>query len=230
MSRQIKVIPQDNILMVTDDYHELCRFQLATAKYPWVPKYWSNDYRNPVGRYKVADIYAKGSPFLENMNNHYVPWYLSPTERDPHEDAGAGVYGVGMITLDYPNPQDLERYETAKKNGELLKVWRHFCENHLKPIYQYISKTECIPFPELKVETDYGTRTYLDVLESFPIQDSKVAFQLGVALHGTNDPACIGTSISAGCIRMHNENILKIISMVEVGIEVLIEEDGFYSL
>jgi len=91
-------------------------------------KYWSNDYRNPTGNYKVAGIHLKGSDFLEEMNSHFVPWYLSPTASNLYEDAGKNVYGIGMITTDYPNNFDLMRYEKAKRSGELLKLWLHFCE------------------------------------------------------------------------------------------------------
>ena len=228
--RLVKIIPQERQLIVLDSGYELDRFPLATARYGWVPKFWSNDYRNPLGSYKVAGIFTKDMPALVNMNAHYVPWYLSPTAHDPYEDAGSGIYGVGMVTLDYPNWEDLKRYEIAKRNGELERVWRHFCENHFKPIYDYIAVKKGIPSAEVRVETDYGNSTYADLLESSPIQDPNVAFQLGVALHGTSDPACIGTSISAGCLRMHNDSILKLISMVEVGTEIVIEETSFYSM
>jgi hypothetical protein len=222
-------MPRDCQLVVIESGFEICRIPIATARYDWMPKYWSNDYRNPAGSYKVAGIFPKGSPILENANAHHVPWYLSPTAHDPYEDAGVGVYGVGMITTDYPNREDLRHYENAKRNGDLRRAWTHFCENHLKPIYERISQQQCIPFGETTVETDYGKRTYPDLLETCPILDPKVAFALGVALHGTNDPPCIGTSISAGCIRMHNENIVKLMSLVEVGTDIEIEDAGFYS-
>ena len=213
-----------------DNGYELSRFPIATSRYGWTPKYWSNDYRNPAGNYKVSGIHGKTSAFLEDMNAHFVPWYLSPTARNPYEDAGTGVYGVGMITTDYPNGVDLMRYEKAKRSGELKKVWHHFCENHLLPIYDHISQAQRMPFTEVKVETDYGNRTYSDLLESFVIQDPKIAFQLGVAIHGTNDPPCIGSSISAGCIRMHNDDITKLIDMIDIGTEIEFVETCFYSM
>ena len=230
MNRHVKIILQEKQLTVLNRGHELCCFPIATARYEWTPKYWSNDYCNVLGQYKVAGIFSQGTPMLEQMNAHYVPWHLSPTAGNPYEDAGTGVYGVGMITLDYPNRRDLERYEKARNNGDLQKAWYNFCENHLKLIYKYFSKNKRIPFEEVRVETDYGNRTYPDLIETFPIQDPKVAFQLGVAIHGTNDAACIGTPITAGCIRMHNDTILKLISMMEIGTGVIIEEYCFYSM
>jgi L,D-transpeptidase-like protein len=230
MSRVIRIIPQDFQLIVLENGYEIGRFSIATARYTWAPKFWSNDYRNPAGSYKVAATHAKGSEFLEELNTHFVPWYLSPTASNPHEDAGKNIYGVGMITTDYPNSQDLMRYDKAKRTGELLKQWRFFCENHLLPVYKYISVSQGLPFAEVKVETDYGNRTYQDLLESFAIQDPKIAFQLGVAIHGTSDPECIGTAISAGCIRMHNDDITKLMTMIEVGTEIEFDETAFYSM
>jgi len=230
MNLTVRVIPHDFQLIVLDGAIEISRFPIAAARYNWTPKLWSNDYRNPVGIYKVAQLHTGESNILENMNSHFVPWYLSPTARNPYEDAGYGVYGSSMIITDYPNKLDRRRYEKAKENGELLKQWHHFCENHLLPIYVHISQEEGMPFAEVKVETDYGNLTYHDLLESFAIQDSKIAFQLGVAIHGTNDPQCIGTSISAGCIRMNNDDIAKLIGMIEIGTEIEFEETGFYSM
>jgi lipoprotein-anchoring transpeptidase ErfK/SrfK len=42
------------------------------------------------------------------------------------------------------------------------------------------------------------------------------------AIHGTNNPASIGTFASAGCIRMHNRDILDLYRRVRVGTRVLV--------
>ena len=44
----------------------------------------------------------------------------------------------------------------------------------------------------------------------------------GYALHGTDNPASIGHSVSHGCVRLRNEDIDKLYSMVEVGTPVYI--------
>ncbi len=46
----------------------------------------------------------------------------------------------------------------------------------------------------------------------------------GIAVHGTHDPASIGTRASEGCIRLHNEDITELKQMVRVGTPVRIEE------
>jgi lipoprotein-anchoring transpeptidase ErfK/SrfK len=44
----------------------------------------------------------------------------------------------------------------------------------------------------------------------------------GYAIHGTDNPASIGHSVSHGCVRLRNEDIDKLYSMVEVGTPVYI--------
>ena len=44
----------------------------------------------------------------------------------------------------------------------------------------------------------------------------------GYALHGTNQPATIGRSVSHGCIRLRNEDMVRLYDMVAVGTPVYI--------
>ena len=44
----------------------------------------------------------------------------------------------------------------------------------------------------------------------------------GYAIHGTDNPASIGHSVSHGCVRLRNEDIDTLYSMVEVGTPVYI--------
>lgn len=46
----------------------------------------------------------------------------------------------------------------------------------------------------------------------------------GIGIHGTHDPASIGTRASEGCIRLNNENLQKLVKHVKVGTKVTIEE------
>ena len=43
------------------------------------------------------------------------------------------------------------------------------------------------------------------------------------AIHGTNDPGSIGRFVSHGCIRMYNQDIRALYSMVSVGTPVVVE-------
>jgi Uncharacterized protein conserved in bacteria len=53
------------------------------------------------------------------------------------------------------------------------------------------------------------------------------AFWMGLSkphygIHGTNNPASIGHEVSLGCIRMYNEDVLQLASLVPVGTSVQI--------
>jgi len=53
------------------------------------------------------------------------------------------------------------------------------------------------------------------------------AFWMGLSrphygIHGTNDPSSIGYEVSRGCIRMYNEDVLALSSLVPVGTRVTI--------
>ncbi len=41
-------------------------------------------------------------------------------------------------------------------------------------------------------------------------------------IHGTNNPASIGKRVSKGCIRMYNEDVLELSSIVPIGTRVTI--------
>jgi lipoprotein-anchoring transpeptidase ErfK/SrfK len=43
-------------------------------------------------------------------------------------------------------------------------------------------------------------------------------------IHGTNDPASIGRDMSHGCVRMDNEDILELSSVVPIGTPVYIHK------
>lgn len=46
----------------------------------------------------------------------------------------------------------------------------------------------------------------------------------GIGIHGTHDPASIGTLASEGCIRLENSQVEKLKKLVSVGTKVVIEE------
>ncbi|WP_433957670.1 L,D-transpeptidase family protein [Cytobacillus horneckiae] len=44
----------------------------------------------------------------------------------------------------------------------------------------------------------------------------------GYGIHGTNNPASIGQSVSKGCIRMHNHDVIELARIVPNGTKVII--------
>ena len=41
-------------------------------------------------------------------------------------------------------------------------------------------------------------------------------------IHGTNEPATIGSNVSSGCIRMTNEDVVDLYDRVKVGTRVVV--------
>ena len=64
----------------------------------------------------------------------------------------------------------------------------------------------------------YGLSGFSEVFEQFNGGDG----QLGI--HGTNEPATLGTNVSAGCIRLHNDDITLLVEQLRlpVGVPVVI--------
>ncbi len=62
----------------------------------------------------------------------------------------------------------------------------------------------------------YGLSGFSEVFETF----NGGPGQLGI--HGTNDPETLGTAVSAGCIRLHNEDVLRLSTFLPLGVPVTI--------
>jgi lipoprotein-anchoring transpeptidase ErfK/SrfK len=62
----------------------------------------------------------------------------------------------------------------------------------------------------------YGLSGYSPVLENFGGGDGEIG------LHGTNEPASLGTNVSHGCIRMSNADITKLVGILPLGVPVQI--------
>ncbi|MDE5686373.1 MAG: L,D-transpeptidase, partial [Paramuribaculum sp.] len=50
-----------------------------------------------------------------------------------------------------------------------------------------------------------------------------------IGIHGTNEPESIGTRASMGCVRLHNDELLRLKELVKVGtpVEILAEDREF---
>lgn len=42
----------------------------------------------------------------------------------------------------------------------------------------------------------------------------------GIGIHGTNNPASIGTNASHGCIRMYNKDVIELYNIISIGTPV----------
>jgi lipoprotein-anchoring transpeptidase ErfK/SrfK len=87
-----------------------------------------------------------------------------------------------------------------------------FTTELLKPVDEsgtYIPEGDYGPFA-------YGLSGHSDVLQTFGGGDG----QLGI--HGTNEPASIGQSVSHGCVRVPNDVVTQLVDLVPLGTPVTI--------
>lgn len=62
----------------------------------------------------------------------------------------------------------------------------------------------------------YGLSGFSEVFETF----NGGPGQLGI--HGTNDPETLGTAVSAGCIRLHNDDVSRLTTFLPLGVPVTV--------
>lgn len=62
----------------------------------------------------------------------------------------------------------------------------------------------------------YGLSGFSEVFETFAGGPG----QLGI--HGTNDPSTLGTAVSSGCIRLHNDDIAELVKILPLGVPVTV--------
>ena len=60
----------------------------------------------------------------------------------------------------------------------------------------------------------YGLSGFSETFETF----NGGPGQLG--LHGTNDPGTLGTAVSAGCIRLHDNDVSRLVTFLPLGVPV----------
>jgi lipoprotein-anchoring transpeptidase ErfK/SrfK len=63
----------------------------------------------------------------------------------------------------------------------------------------------------------YGLSGFSDALESFEGGDAVIG------IHGTNDPSGLGKDVSHGCIRMPNDQIIKLVEEIKLPLGVPVE-------
>jgi lipoprotein-anchoring transpeptidase ErfK/SrfK len=63
----------------------------------------------------------------------------------------------------------------------------------------------------------YGLSGFSNVLTNFDGGDGVIG------IHGTNQPNLVGTDVSHGCIRLHNDDVLKLVPILPLGTPVVIQ-------
>lgn len=94
-----------------------------------------------------------------------------------------------------------------------------FCDEELFRMYTVAIGKTSTPTPK-------GDFTVVSKIKS-PYHEAYGSRWIGlsapnIGIHGTNNPASIGTHASSGCIRMRNEDIEELFKFVQVGTKVFI--------
>lgn len=191
------------------------------------PRIYEEDFRTPEGSFKVKQIWKNSSFGLKLSNTIYYPYYLAHRFGEPFTDLGKGAYGDGIIQSTYPTEEDVTRYQNLLSSGEIESDWHTFMEEKWRAVFKHAAKTQHVPFHEAKLNCERwdGKRFFLEGKPFEELYDSTPPPpELPFAIHGTNDPDCIGHKITGGCIRMHNHDITELIeNFVETGMGVDIE-------
>lgn len=101
-----------------------------------------------------------------------------------------------------------------------------------KELYLIQSPTQIAHFPiaigKPETPTPKGSWQVLNkkiLPESGPFGTHWIGLNLpGYGIHGTNQNNSIGTAVSGGCIRMHNEHIQYLFEQISIGTTVIISE------
>jgi lipoprotein-anchoring transpeptidase ErfK/SrfK len=100
---------------------------------------------------------------------------------------------------------------------------------HQLTLYENSSSIKTYPIATGKIltQTPFGTYTIIN-------KDPNPGGPFGVlwmglsrphyGIHGTNNPSSIGKSVSHGCIRMYNHDVLELSSLVPIGTSVVIHK------
>jgi lipoprotein-anchoring transpeptidase ErfK/SrfK len=114
--------------------------------------------------------------------------------------------------------------------------------DHRLDVYTQGEKTHSYPVGVGKGSTPTPPGDYYIMIKMKPIKENSVYGDLAmgissfseelvdwpgggqVGIHGTNDPSSIGKDVSAGCIRLQNEDILELTDLAPLGTPVFVRE------
>jgi lipoprotein-anchoring transpeptidase ErfK/SrfK len=134
---------------------------------------------------------------------------------DWHYVEQAQKRGLGIVRLN--RGQDIPLADGSKITVEGSDVVRQYADGRNQPIEATEGK-EIVANGNIIIPP-FGTRQrkYKGVLGTFRLNLGD-----GYALHGTDQPASIGRSVSHGCVRLRNEDIETLYNIVPVGTPVYI--------
>lgn len=197
------------------------QFLVAEAKRPAIRVY--QDPMAPAPAFTLPNPNPEGAPavFLV-LNQRYGDWLRVLVPVRPNDTTGwIRLADVTLKTDPYGIEVELARHR--------LTVWRgndvimrlpagvgRAVTNTPKGVY-FVTELLRAPDPTgLYGPYAFGTSAYSDVLNEFAGGNGVIG------IHGTDDPAGIGTNVSHGCIRVNNDAITRLAGLVPLGTPVFI--------
>ncbi|HEX5971210.1 MAG TPA: L,D-transpeptidase family protein [Gemmatimonadaceae bacterium] len=173
------------------------------------------------GSGKVLESTASGSHWkFETPRGRLVvqakdeaPAWVPP---DWHYVEQARKRGLGIVRL--ARGQTIAANDGSQLTVQGTDVVRRYADGRVVPVGAGKEGHEIVAGGNIVIPP-FGTsqRKYKGVLGTH-----RLVLGDGYALHGTDNPASIGHSVSHGCVRLRNEDIDRLYSMVEVGTPVYI--------
>ncbi|MDQ8726792.1 L,D-transpeptidase [Bradyrhizobium sp. LHD-71] len=193
----------------TSPYHQ--PYRAPQAAYYQQPQYYDQYQQQPM--YEDRQAYAPASPAETSVDPKFFKQVVSYPGRE----------GAGTIVIDTPSKflYLVQGDGTALRYG--IGVGRPgFTWSGMKTVSMKKEWPSWTPPAEmLKRRPDLPR--FMDGGPDNPL--GARALYLGSSLyriHGSNEPWTIGTSVSSGCIRMRNEDVIDLYNRVKVGTRVVV--------
>lgn len=186
----------------------------ADARRLWVRQGDSVLFESGVATGK-GDLIGRNASFatprrrFQVLRKETAPLWVPP---DWHYQEYAASRGLSMARLDAATPLTIGETTLRVEGGDVVKVRPDGGVERFAPGKEVVVGGQVIIPP-------FGTRqrSYKNVLGSY-----RLNFGDGYGIHGTDRPGSIGQAASHGCIRMKNEDIAKLVGLVDVGTSVYI--------
>ena len=124
--------------------------------------------------------------------------------------------GQTIIIPGLPQPETIPYQIIISKNNRTLKLFRN----------QTLIKTYPIAVGKMLTQTPIGTFVVVNRQPNPGGPFGAMWLSLskaGYGIHGTNNPVSIGKSVSHGCVRMYNQDVLELAKQIPNGTRVIIE-------
>jgi len=115
-----------------------------------------------------------------------------------------------------PNPESIPYRIVVSKSDRTLKLFRN----------QTLIKTYPIAIGKMLSQTPTGTFVVVNRQPNPGGPYGAMWLSLsktGYGIHGTNNPSSIGQSVSQGCVRMYNHDVLELANQIPNGTRVVIQ-------